>query len=357
MQLLQGQAGDYIAVDLGYARCRQRPTSLALVSPVHQLGPPTDFTSDAASTGLQPSAGAPTWQNLLTARDYHADMPRSGYLCNLPYKYQSCGSLLQNYSIAQPPAQLLGPVLVADTDELPELAFTIGAAEPVAVPLEAGGWFQGRSGVCCLSISAHAVDDTNSSVPLPSWLTFWHNLTNSSTTPSVGVTPSLQEQYQLLVAAELGLGLVGEYTIRITAEDPNLPDSQPTSLELPLSILGTGPTVVDAYPIVAVADAQLLQYSLDRGVFLLNQPVGSLSYSSDNLPAWAELSPQGVLSGFPRLGRDRDYTLNITVADVYGEENSAPLQLQVRAACPAGSFRHFRVKITGITTAYWGMPC
>lgn len=317
-------------------------------------GPPTDFTSDASGAALQPSTTSTAWQTLLRVQHSFPSMPTSGYACNRDEYYGPCGIIHQAYALSPQPATPSGPIIIANPDELPDLVITIGAKDPTILALPLNDWFEQQSGSCCLGFTAFALDPANHTIPLPSWLSFSHNVTNSTASPPDALIPDLIEQYTLRAKARLRQDVVGDYTIRILATDSRFSSFQPVSIDLSLAIIYTSPTVVDDYPIVAIADAQLLQFNLDSGVFLLNQPSGALTFTAAGLPTWAELSQTGMLSGLPRLGTDADFQLNISVSDGNGDRNSTQLLLQVRAPCPAGLYRHLRLRITGSTPAYWG---
>lgn len=112
--------------------------------------------------------------------------------------------------------------------------------------------------------------------------------------------------------------------------------------------------VIGVFPVVSVEDQQQLQFQLPSNVFQLSPPYGQLAYSATDLPAWLQLSSSGMLSGTPQLDADADLNLTIIATDSSGASNSTQLQLTVRAACPAGLYRHFRVRITNVTASNWG---
>ncbi|KAK9804164.1 hypothetical protein WJX73_007418 [Symbiochloris irregularis] len=123
----------------------------------------------------------------------------------------------------------------------------------------------------------------------------------------------------------------------------------PAYADLTLHILGQPPSIVGAFPVIQVQDGQPLQYSLPSGVIQLNKPYGQLSYSfgqqnGEALPSWLAVSSDGTLSGTPQLGQDASYRLSVTGTDSDGDSNTTTVQLVVQAPCPAGSFRHFRVR-------------
>ena len=117
-----------------------------------------------------------------------------------------------------------------------------------------------------------------------------------------------------------------------------------------LQVLGAGPTVTNPLPVVEVADGLPLSYTVPEDTFQLNKAYGNLTLSAslqdgDTLPSWLSINATGetlTLSGTPSFGFDQSYQLNITATDSDDAQNSTMLQLEVRAPCPAGLFRHFR---------------
>ena len=103
-------------------------------------------------------------------------------------------------------------------------------------------------------------------------------------------------------------------------------------------------------PVVEVEDGLPLNYTIPDDTFQLNKPYGNLTLSGilqggGSLPSWLSIETSGgtlTLSGAPSFGFDQSYLLNITATDSDGALNSTTLQLEVRAACPTGLFRHYR---------------
>ena len=120
--------------------------------------------------------------------------------------------------------------------------------------------------------------------------------------------------------------------------------------DLCLQVLGAGPTVANPLPVVELADGSSLNYTIPDNTFQLNKPYGGLTLSATlqsggTLPSWLSIDASGealLLSGTPSIGSDQSYQLNITASDSDGDKNSTMLDLEVRAACPFGLFRHFR---------------
>ncbi|KAK9863437.1 hypothetical protein WJX84_004314 [Apatococcus fuscideae] len=120
------------------------------------------------------------------------------------------------------------------------------------------------------------------------------------------------------------------------------------------------------FPSIEIADGQPLQYTLPGSVFQLNKPYGQLSYGAQQLasmplPAWLRFDESGLLSGTPQEGSDATYNLTITATDTDGSRNATFLMLYVKAPCPSGLYRHFRVQIsaanngkTAICSILWG---
>ena len=115
------------------------------------------------------------------------------------------------------------------------------------------------------------------------------------------------------------------------------------------------------YPILQVADGQPVQFQLTPAVIQLNTPYGQLAYSASlqggqQLPAWLAVTPDGLISGTPQLVVDAMIDVTITGTDADGAQNSTGLQLAVKAPCPAGQYRHFRVRIGQTNEPRWYDP-
>lgn len=115
-------------------------------------------------------------------------------------------------------------------------------------------------------------------------------------------------------------------------------------------MLGAPPAVTNPLAVVEVEDGLPLNYTIPDDTFQLNKPYGNLTLSGilqggGSLPSWLSIDASGgalTLFGTPSFGFDQSYLLDITATDSDGAQNSTSLQLEVRAACPAGLFRHFR---------------
>ena len=146
---------------------------------------------------------------------------------------------------------------------------------------------------------------------------------------------------------------IGNSTILLMTTDQSTARLPPVISTLPLHVLSAGPTVVNAIPIVEVEAGQTLSYAIPNATFNLNIPTGALTYTlapldqySDAvfLPKWLTFS-NGVLGGAANEYYDVLYDLAVTATDAHGASNSTELKLYVRAACPTGQFRHFRLRI------------
>ncbi len=333
-----------MAVDLGYAGCQAWPSALSVASPIHFGGMPTDFTADASGQALQPSVNSADWTNLISVQKYGPQLPKS-FECNTEL-YLRCGIFNHTFLIQPNTSEIEAPEEILSMDDLLEFEVSVDISNDVIIPLPIEDWFLQYSRECCLNISAVTALETGYQ-PLPPWLSFWYNLTQSAS------GPLLTANHSLKVSAQPGLAAVGNYTIRIIATDQTLP-ALPAHVDVQLYIIGEGPTVVSSFPLLEVADGQPLLFSLPGDVIQLNKPYGQLSYTAEQqgglpLPAWLSFGESGTLSGTPTEGNDRTLNLTVTATDADGAHNSTFLLLYVKAPCPAGLFRHFRLQISAPT--------
>ena len=140
-----------------------------------------------------------------------------------------------------------------------------------------------------------------------------------------------------------------------------LPHVQASQTLLLLQVKGAGPTIANPPQIVQVEDGAFLDYMIPSNTFQLNKPYGDLALNATGpagraLPRWLSFNASGGMSGTPSFHADRTYQLNITATDSDGASNSTTLVLQVRAACPAGLFRHFRlIALPTNDPSYWSV--
>ena len=208
-------------------------------------------------------------------------------------------------------------------------------------------WFDLHSRTCCPNASAMSLLDS-SLQPLPNWLTLVFGIFDDLSDSQPFALP-LTSNHSLRISASAGIAAVGNHTIRIMAVDGRLPQQASAYVDLTLRILGQGPSIVGAFPVIQVADGEQLLYTLPQGVIQLNQPYGQILYSFSQqtgqvLPSWLTASSDGTLSGRPQLGQDASYNLTVTGTDSDGNSNTTTVQLVVRAPCPSGLYRHFRVQ-------------
>ena len=290
---------------------------------------PTAFTADASANALQPGYNSSDWANLLTVQNYHPVIVSSRW----------DGIFYHTFAIQPEGSQDGPPTAMLPVDKQLSFEVSVDITSDVILPLDIDDWFEGHSRICCLNISAVIASDTGFQ-QLPPWLSLWYNLTQ----PTSG--PQMFAQHALKVSAQPGVGAIGNHTIRVIAADLTPPAA---SFDLQVSIMGKGPTIVGVFPIIAIADGEPLQYALPDGVIQLNQPYGRLSYSAGQdgampLPAWLSFNESGMLGGTPQEESDAIYNLTITATDADGAQNATFVLLYVRAQCPAGTFRHFRVQ-------------
>ncbi|KAK9824907.1 hypothetical protein WJX74_005202 [Apatococcus lobatus] len=339
-----GGQDDFVSVDLGHGGCQPWPGALSLISPFSQWSPgmPPDFTSDASGAAMQPAIDSPAWTNLITVRDWKPNY-RSSYQplgCNW---FDRCGVFAHTFQILPAASTVKALEVQAPMDELLRYNVSLDATSDTVFQLHAEKWFSQTSRRCCLNISAVLLTDNGVQL-LPSWLSWDQILFRAA-------SGLLTDGYSLRVHAQPGAAAVGNHTVHISAADESQPELLPVSVDVYVSITGIGPTVVGEFPAVEVADGQPLEFALPSDVFKLNKPYGQLSYAAEQqagvpLPVWLSLAGDGTLSGTPHLGRDSAFNLSITVSDSDGDQNSTFLMLYVRAACPAGLYRHFRLKIS-----------
>ena len=352
----QANPGDYVAVDLGYAGCQPWPGQLQLTSPlpngIINGCMPTAFTADASANALQPGYDSSDWANLLTVQNFHPVIVSSRW----------DGIFYHTFAIQPEGSQDGPPTGTLPVDKQLSFEVSVDITSDVILPLDIDDWFEGHSRICCLNISAVIASDTGFQ-QLPPWLSLWYNLTQ----PTSG--QQLFAQHALKVSAQPGVAAIGNHTLRVFVADqnlPNQPDQPAASIDLQLCIVGEGPTIVGMFPSIEIADGQPLQYTLPGSVFQLNKPYGQLSYGAQQLasmplPAWLRFDESGLLSGTPQEGSDATYNLTITATDTDGSRNATFLMLYVKAPCPSGLYRHFRVQIsaanngkTAICSILWG---
>ena len=336
--MLQGYQGDFVSVDLGHDGCQPWPAALSLISPVIAgSGMPSEFTSDASGAAVQPTANSPSWSNLITVRDFN---PSSQSL--VCHSWDRCGEQTHTFPILPAGSTVKAPELKMAVNASMAFNVSVDAPSDTTFPLGAENWFAQYSRACCLSLSAVLSTD-NGVQPLPPWLSLDYDLTRRSW--------PLTAEYLLRIYARPGAAAVGNHTVRILATDKSLPDVTAASVDMQVLVIGRGPTIVGEFPAVEAADGQPLNFALPSNVFRLNKPYGRVSYSAEQqagvpLPAWLSLAGDGTLRGTPNLGVDSAFNLSIIGSDRDGAQASTFLILLIRVACPAGLYRHFRLKIS-----------
>ncbi|KAK9836827.1 hypothetical protein WJX74_009057 [Apatococcus lobatus] len=347
---LQGVNGDFLAVDLGHDKCQPWPLIVQLTAPYayggpnmwpNHGGPPTDFSVDASSAGLQPLPDDSAWSNLLDVKSFEPPLEQGTHGI-FSHKFQ----ILPQDGLPRSPGASLQDLNISLSDAVgTNLSINVEDAFPA----------QNRS--CCSTFTAEM--ETNGTIgALPSWLALTYgfvpdamsNFNLSSTDSYSYIPPFLDVGLNLTLASYPGVQAVGSYLLNITAASADQPPVQ-TSKILTLQVLGAGPTVNSPLQAVEVADGSDLSYTIPDDTFQLNKPYGDLTLSAnlpsgDSLPSWLNVDATGGelrLSGTPSSGSDQSYQLNITATDSDGAKNSTLLDLEVRAACPTGLYRHFRV--------------
>ena len=133
--------------------------------------------------------------------------------------------------------------------------------------------------------------------------------------------------------------------------------------ELALRTQAFPPSTIKILPNITVAAGQYLQYQFDASSFQSNKVGGLLIYtlldaSALSLPAWVTFYPNNIsIQGTPVGGQDTQYAWSLTATDRDGEKTSQNFTFNSFATCPAGSFRHFRVKLSpGNQASYYEPP-
>ena len=121
------------------------------------------------------------------------------------------------------------------------------------------------------------------------------------------------------------------------------------------------PRFLQAVPTLQIEGGASLSYQISNTTFQSNKAGGFLNYSLTSanqqpLPPWLQWNSSSLtLQGVPPT--DQDYTLNLALAaaDRDGKTSTTPVLLLTAIPCPSNTYRHFRVKITGFTAAFWGL--
>ena len=196
---------------------------------------------------------------------------------------------------------------------------------------------------------------------LPAWLAFsWNvSLVEAVVSDDYGYEYISQRIYDGVYALSLnsvpGVAAIAQDSIEVTATDQSAAQPEPQVADLVLNIVGAGPTVINNIPVVELEDGQPLSFTIPNTTFRVNIAAPGLLYQASlsgtaptqaSLPSWLTFDASGTLSGTPRLGKDAYYSLTITAVDTSGASNSTALDLYVRAKCPAGLYRHFRMRLS-----------
>lgn len=104
-----------------------------------------------------------------------------------------------------------------------------------------------------------------------------------------------------------------------------------------------------------------MSYQFDSGTFQSNKVGGALTYglgiqnSNSSWPVWLQWNSLTLsITGTPPADADYSFSLELSATDRDNEVAKTPATLLVKSACFPGTYRHFRLRITGITPAYWG---
>ena len=355
--ILQGSSGAYIAVDLGFQGCQSWPDTIQVSSPVFRNTNlfPVGFTADAAGSGLQPQQNSSEWSNLLIVNGFRPSVPA---VCqNDPY---ACGSLNQTFQILANGTEPAPPAVELSSAQQGLLAYEVsmGITQDALFATDMDTWFKSNSRNGCLSLSAELqLGSADSTQSLPSWLVLEWSLEAPDYSPiqlTYQQAPQLIAQHWLRVKAQPGVAAVGNHTIVITATDASydtinsLPTAKSTSIAVQLEVKGIPPTVTGSYPLLEVADGNQLLYSLPANVIQLNKPYGQLAYTitqadGSALPAWLIFDGSNTIQGSPQEHKDTSYNLTVTATDLDGDNASTTLIVNVKARCPDGLYRHFRL--------------
>ena len=111
------------------------------------------------------------------------------------------------------------------------------------------------------------------------------------------------------------------------------------------------PKIIKTVPTVGVVAGEAFNYQFDASSFQSNKVGGQLTYTlqdavNTNLPSWLTFSASNVsIQGTPIGGHDSQYEWTLTATDRDGEASSQNFTFNSFAPCPAGSFRHFRLRL------------
>ncbi|KAK9822773.1 hypothetical protein WJX74_007372 [Apatococcus lobatus] len=138
-----GYPGDFVAVDVGFAGCRPWPTAMQVTSPIAVIGMPTDMTSEASGSALQPASDSADWIHLVIIRQFKPVLPRS-FGCSSVW-WNRCGVLKNNFPIASQGQPFSS--LAKATGAIPDVLIEVGI--PNDVLLDITGLFKSTDGFCC----------------------------------------------------------------------------------------------------------------------------------------------------------------------------------------------------------------
>ncbi len=142
-------------MDLGYDGCQAGPGLIQVASPIHFGGMPTDFTTDASGSALQPGVNSSAWANLLRVQRYEPTLPRSS-VCNTEL-YLRCGIFNHTFAIQQ--SSQASDVPPRATGAISNILVEIGA--PTDYLVDISSLFLESTQVCCPNISLNIVQFLN----------------------------------------------------------------------------------------------------------------------------------------------------------------------------------------------------
>ena len=373
-----------------------------VAAPLHQQawpggGMPTAFRADASGAALQPLPASSDWQLLVDVEGFKPSYPTSdcgtcGGTCangvlqhTFPILPQDAFTFmsalapgpalpLASSAAAPEPALPLAPGPSA-ADPLPAGAFdsflSISLADGVgtAYPVDIDALFVPQSRTYPYNITTAFRMADGPAGPLPSWLAFSWNVTLHQDTSEYNQNydgnydgsynggsqqhiPTYDAVYALSLTSYPGVAAIAQDTLVLTAADQSAAHPPPQVANLEVDVEPAGPSYLNDIPFLHIEDGQPFTFTIPNTTFQVNIPTPGLIYqanmvgSGESLPSWLTFSAVGSLSGTPRLGQDAYFGLNITGFDANGASSWVWLDLYVQAHCPAGLYRHFRLRLS-----------
>ena len=372
---------DWVSIDLGHENCQQWPEVMDVAAPITQNavpggGMPTAFRGDASGAALQPLPASSDWQLLVDVENFQPNYPTSdcgacGGSCldgvlRHTFPILPLSSMGPTGAPAPGPANTLASSAPASLPQPPKLsntALNVSLADDLGTiyPVDVDDIFIPQSRTYPPNITTAFRAGPGQATSLPAWLAFSWNITlvEAVLSDDYGYEYISQRIYDGAYALSLksfpGVAAIAQDSVEVTATDQSAAQLKPQVADLVLNVVGAAPTVINDIPVVEIEDGQPLSFTIPDRTFRVNIAAPGLLYQASltgtdqtqaSLPSWLTFDAGGILSGTPRLGKDAYYSLTITAVDTSGASNSTVLDLYVRAKCPAGLHRHFRMRLS-----------